>query len=147
MKTSTKTLITISVILNVLFLGFQLGKMTTNSCNSKRMHHKKNYNPKILAKLDLIKEESKKHMQEMEKTRAEVINLLTAETFDPIAFDNISREIHQCREEMMCGMTDKIKALALEMNLEERRELAEIIKDHFNRGPGHGKNRHHKSRD
>ena len=107
MKSSTKTLITISVVLNVLFIGFQLGKMTTDTCNRKRMHHKKNYNPKILAKLDSIKEESRMRMQEMEKTRNEIFNLLTAETFDPVAFDNISREIHQCREEMMCGMTDK----------------------------------------
>ena len=141
MKTSTKTLITISVVLNVLAVGFYLGTFTNDY--KKRIRHHKNFNPEIMAKLKSVKEDSKAFRLDMEKTNQEILSALVAEDFDPIAFETASAKLHQCRGEMMCSMTDKIKAIASEMSLEERQELAKILKHHFNRKPRYGK-KHHK---
>jgi uncharacterized membrane protein len=129
MKTSTKTLVTVSIVLNVLFIGFFLGSITKDC--KHRMGPKKNFNPGIMEKLKSIKEDAHQHMSEMQSVRKEIMEVLIAEEFDPIAFDNASAKLHQCRGEMMCSMTDKIKAMASTMSLEERKELAMVLKHQF----------------
>ena len=136
MKNSTKVLITVSVVLNVLFLGFYLGTLSKD-CN-RAMHQRKDFSPKIMAKLESVKEDSKAFRLDMEKTRVEILTTLVAQEFDPLAFETVASKLHQCRGEMMCSMTDKIKVIASEMNLEERQELAKILKHHFNRRPKRG---------
>lgn len=138
MKASTKTLVTISIVLNVLFIGFFLGTITKD-CKHK-MGPKKNFNPEIMEKLKVIKEDARQHMDEMGKVRNEIFEVITAEEFDPTAFDAISSKLHQCRGEMMCSMTDKIKEMASSMDLEERKELAMVLKHQFS---SRHKRKHH----
>lgn len=148
MKTSSKVLITISIVLNVLFIGFYLGRFTKD-CNRKmhKMHHK-NFDPEIMEKLKTIREASQEYISDMEATRKEIFEVLTAPEFDPVVFETVSAKLHQCRGEMMCSMTDKIKEMALSMNQEERTELAKILRRHFQKKRGHWqkhKKCHHKS--
>lgn len=139
MKTSTKTLVTISIVLNVLFIGFFLGSITKD-CKHK-MHPKKKFSPEIMEKLGSIKEEAHEHMDEMKGTREKIMATLTAEVFDPVAFENASAELHQCRGEMMCSMTDKIKEMAMTMSHEDRIEFAAALKQQFR--SKHKERRHH----
>lgn len=139
MKTSTKTLVTISIVLNVLFIGFFLGSITKDC--KHRIGPKKNFNPEIMQKLKSIKEDARQHMEEMKSVRNEIFEILTAEEFDSVAFETVSSKLHQCRGEMMCSMTDKIKEMASSMDLEERKELAMVLKHQFS--PKHKKREHH----
>jgi len=138
MKISTKVLVTVSLVLNVLFIGFFLGTISKD-CKHK-MRPKNNFNPEIMEKLKIIREDAHQHMSEMSNVRNEIYEVLTADEFDPLAFDTVSSKLHQCRGEMMCSMTDKIKEMASTMTLEERKELAMVLKYQFS--PKHGK-RHH----
>lgn len=132
MKTSTKFLVTISVILNVLFIGFYLGTFTKTIKN--KTCHKKTFDPKIMEKLKDIKgNDFKDHMLEMFKLREEFYNILTAENFDSAAFNETSMRLHQCRDGMMCELSGKIGEIAKTMSFEDRKELARALKYHFER--------------
>jgi uncharacterized membrane protein len=132
MKSSTKFLVTISVILNVLFIGFYLGTFTKTIKN--KTCHKKEFDPPIMEKLKDIKgNDFKGHMLEMFKLREEFYKILTSESFDYNAFNETSMRLHQCRDGMMCELSSKIGEIAKTMSYEERKELARALRYHFDR--------------
>lgn len=74
-----------------------------------------------------IREKNKKYLKKIESVRREVINALTAPSFDPKLFLNKLNELHEAYGEFKEPMAETVAALAATMNQEQRIILAKLL--------------------
>ncbi len=143
MNKSTKILVGVSLAINVLLIGVILGYLSNRSHHGrwggKHSHHHchkskhcKPFNDKF------VKLHEKQHgmFKQVETKREEVFEVLTAEKFDPIAYEQKSKELHQAYAQIAETMSETIKETAAGLSQADRLELASEL--------GHFKHKKHK---
>lgn len=136
MNRKIKFFIILSVILNVLFIGLTCGLAI------KHQERRGDHMATILAKSGIPEERSsfiEKRLniifdigfprEEMNKMKEDALKVLTAENFDPAAYEAETIKFSELRSKQRKTMNEAIKNLATQLNLDERRALAEILRD------------------
>lgn len=154
------TLIFVSVAGNIFFMGYFFGE----TCNSEtepvatrgphHPHHMRlneianSVNPEkkelCLTKLRAMRKNMRQQRPDMMKTRNELMEVLTAEEFDPKAFKAKSDQMHMYRMQMRENFISTITSLASELDRDDRMVLVDSMHmgpPHHRGGPPHGKPR------
>lgn len=131
MSKKMKIIFTLSVVLNVLLIGLVAGK----AVHSFRGHHDpvekiaKDMSPEgrhIVARtMQNAFREGRDKMKEMRKTKDEMKKIITADEFDPDAFEAQAEKMHGMFAEMGQKRIEVTKELASQLSKEDRVKLAE----------------------
>lgn len=130
MSKKMKIIFTLSVILNVLFIGLVAGKA---------VHKFRDHSPVEKIAKDMSPEgrhivartmqnafrEGRDKMKEMRKTKDEMKKIITADEFDPEAFEEQAEKMHSMFAEMGQKRIEVTKELAGQLSKEDRVKLAE----------------------
>ncbi len=141
MKKNVKILFTLSVLLNVVFLGATSG-MAFHEWQKSPWHKVRNdmaKNEVSPQSQDMLKQRFGKMHQEMEplfsemrKNREEMRVLLQKNDFDAVRFDLVTQNYRKLRRQMSERMSDATKQLAAQLPAQDRQKMA----DQFVRGFG-----------
>ncbi len=88
-----------------------------------------------------VREENSSLREDMQGARKSMIDALTAEKFDPNAFQQSIDKMHDLHGKRIQAMAEAVKSLAPKFTQEERVILAEILPK-----GRHGRGGHHKAR-
>lgn len=135
MSKKMKIIFTLSVILNVLLIGWAAGEA---------IHKFKGYDPVEKVARDMSPEgrhivaktmqnafrEGRDRMREMRSAKKEIKSILTAEEFDAQAFEAAAEKMHSMFAEMGKKRIEVTKELAAQLSREDRAKLA----DGFSKG-------------
>jgi len=137
MSKTIKILIISSLILNVLFIGIIIGSM------SDRLFRKdfpRRHPPELRVKLPPDKEklfsytmekafrENDDIRKQMDEARERVLSILSAPEFDEATYQAETAKLEKLRGMMMQRFADATRELAKQFNQEERKALAEHLK-------------------
>lgn len=144
-----KNIVTISVILNVIFLGTTVG-MAYKHWNSIPPHHKeirKALTPEVQHLMARHfregKSEISKNFKKARKTRKELVSLMKAEQFDAEAWKEKAEEMMVLQQKMMQSKINVTLDLASELSPQDRAQLAYHL-SRMGPPPGAGKRgKHH----
>lgn len=133
-KKSHCWLLAVSLLLNVLLIGFVAGKAT----HMKRDWHREpamseinlpgEKKAAVQAAMTEFKADGKERRKEIREKREEIVAILTAPEFDEAAFKAKSQELGMMFREGRVQMIDRIAEIAKTMSQEERRELAKFMR-------------------
>lgn len=84
-----------------------------------------------------LHEKNRKNHRAIQKKREEVVAILVASKFDPQAYQKASAELHELHGQMKDALTQTVMELAVQLNPEERKALAQFLRQ----GPPPGKHR------
>ncbi len=147
MSKGLKAVFIISIILNFLFIGLTIGHFSKRAAHWGKMRadmeetlgslpeEKKEM---ILGAMKELRRETRGAKIELEKTRRELIETLTAENFDPERFEGEARELHDLLGVLTMDMASTVSELAQNLSQEEREALSEFIEEmrrHRRHGP------------
>lgn len=143
MSKKLKIIFTLSLLLNVLLVGFIAGRLT--SYDFKRHHEQRQAVLKQFPddKRAMVEEAFKAHRKDMRKhfkarhdVRKEMGKILREEPFDEAAFMALSQKMQRDSQQMRQAMQDKIVTLAKQLNQDERALLVEMLRKprHFRHG-------------
>lgn len=135
MNKSTKILVSISLVLNVLLIGVMIGQQ---SHRSRHCHGSKHDKGPFKGKFAGLYERKHEMFKHVESTREEMLKVLTAEKFDPVAYEQKSKELHTAFAQIAESMSADIERTATGLSQADRIELAKELKF-----MGHHK-KHHK---
>lgn len=136
MSKSMKILFAASVVLNVLFAGIVIGTCSHGFKGKFGMRHEMR---EVVSefpadKQDLVKNAMKELRASTKTTKAklrekrqEVIEVLSAPEFDPQLFDRRMKELHTIMGRLGDQYAVTAKRLALNLDQDERKALAEVI--------------------
>lgn len=132
-----KLLLLISLALNLVLLGGLAGYYW-QSCEASRHGFKPP--PQLARQLSPEKrklfdqamrslgEKNREHAREIEKTREEIREILTAKDFDAQTFAHKSEELHRLHGQMKAELDRTLESLARQFTQEERRLLADLLR-------------------
>ena len=152
MSKKMKVLFTISIILNVLFIGLMVGHFQKMKKHADWDQVKETLAPETR---DILKDTFKdkwKDMRaafkEMRENKQAMKDVLTAEDFDPVAYDAVAEKMIEFNGTFMQGRIDTIKKIFAKLPKEERVKLADhTIEKLTGRGhPRHKKPSHDKGK-
>jgi len=141
MSKGLKIILAASVLLNVLLLGILIGTFSHTFVGrmekgKRALMFLKDLPPEkrdmVIETMKEMKEESRETRREMKKKRDEVLDVFSAPEFDAELFDRKVAEMHALMGEVTAGIAGETKKIASELNYEERKAIADIIR----RGPG-----------
>ncbi len=95
----------------------------------------------LIETMSKVREENSSLREDMQGARKSMIDALTAEKFDPNAFQQSVDEMHDLHGKKIQTMAEAVKSLAPKFTQEERVILAEILPK-----GRHGRGGHHKAR-
>ena len=143
MSKKLKILLSVSIILNILFIGMLIGHFSQRFSMQRFMKGDVIETIKSLPQdkqelvfntIKQVKIETKGRREQIQKNRIEILETLTAPEFNPELFDKQVKELHATFEELTIELGDAVKKLALNLNQKERQALAEmIVKQHRSR--------------
>jgi len=137
MDKTIKIVAIISVVLNILLIGFIIGNashrfFTDNSIPEKPQefsatlpHDKKELFTDTMQK---VRSENQAVQRQIREARRNIFSILTSPQFDENSYDSEAEKLHQLRGLMMKRFSNATKELAKQLNQEERRALAEHLK-------------------
>lgn len=135
MNKSTKILVGFSLAANVLLIGVILGHLSNSRhghWGTKHSHyhchkakHWEKYSNDKFAKLH---EKQHEMFKQVEAKREELFKVLTAEKFDPVAYEQKSKELHQEYAQIAETMSATIKDTAIGLSQADRLELANELR-------------------
>jgi uncharacterized membrane protein len=137
MSKTIKLALVASLVLNLLLLGVMLGQVPrafdAPPTRQQRMEQSLSKLPepvqtRLRERFAQIRLASEPQRQEIDRTRAEALQILGAEPFDEAAYDRQIKKIEQLRAEMFRGMGQSIKQTAKELAPAERRMMAELLR-------------------
>lgn len=146
MTRTTKIILTVSILLNLLLSGALAGYAV------KAYQHRPEYNkpfykalsPEGQLLLDKVfqqaRSEMKENFKEVRSLRHEIMTLLMAEKFDVEAFDTLTSEMMTMHVAMMKARMEAHKNLAQDLSTADRQQLAKFL----SRLGGPGGGRHYK---
>lgn len=143
MSKKMKIIFTLSVILNVLLIGWAAGE----AVHKFRKHDPvqkiaRDMSPEgrhIVAKtMQSAFREGRGKMRDMRKAKKEIKQILTAEEFDAEAFEIAAEKMHAMFAEMGKKRVEVTKQLAMQLSKEDRETLADGFSKGFH-GRGHNK--------
>lgn len=139
MSKKFKLFVTISILLNFIFLGLVFGRVF-HHFNKKPHGHFINY--KIIRFLDKTSlseaqkqsfkarfEDSVPKFDVKDEGEEELVKILTAKNFDAVAFARQIEKRHNHFESNRKEMTQAMIDLAKNLNIEERKKLSKILSD------------------
>ena len=133
-----KAVFVISIILNFLFVGLTIGHF------SKRVGHfgkmkadvtrtigelPEDKRRMIMSAMRELRQETRGTKREVDELRREIIDTLTAESFDAEKFETQALELHELHGVLSMEMTMTVAELAENLNQEEREALAQFIRE------------------
>lgn len=152
MNKKTKIILSVSIILNILFIGLLVGHFSHRISMLYSMKSDMQETIKSLPqdKQDLVfstikelKSESGEAKDKIKIAQADILKTLTAPEFNPELFDKQVQELHMTFGELTADLAGAVKELALNLDQDERKKLAELIeKGHRMRRSGDSKWRH-----
>ena len=95
----------------------------------------------LIETMSKVREENSSLREDMQGARKSMIDALTAEKFDPNAFQQSIDKMHDLHGKRIQAMAEAVKSLAPKFKQEERVILAEILPK-----GRHGRGGHHKAR-
>lgn len=95
----------------------------------------------LIETMSKVREENSSLREDMQGARKSMIDALTAEKFDPNAFQQSVDKMHDLHGKKIQAMAEAVKSLAPKFTQEERVILAEILPK-----GRHGRGGHHKAR-
>ncbi len=137
MSKKMKTLIVVSLLLNVLLVGIIIGH-ALHRFGGK--HFFRRYGAELTVRLPADKEklffetmkqvhmENKDIRKQIRETREKAISILTAPEFDETAYQIEAEKLHELRGRMMQQLAGATKELAAHFNQEERKALAKHLR-------------------
>jgi uncharacterized membrane protein len=141
MSKGLKIFIAVSVLLNVLLLGIVIGTFSHTFVGrmekgKRALMFLKDLPPEkrdmVIETMKDMKKESRETRKKIKQKKNEVIDVFSAPEFDSKLFDRKVAEMHALMGEVTAGIADETKKIAAELNHEERKAIADIIR----RGPG-----------
>lgn len=124
-----KTLLTLSVVLNVLLIGGFGGHIYKRWSSHPWHAVKQELSPEtrnvIGRTFQSAFREIKPLGDEARKARADLVRILSADEFDEAAFDKAAEKISGVRSEMVAIKIQATKDAALQLSVEERRKMAD----------------------
>ena len=147
MKKSVKTIFTLSIILNLLLLGTVGGHIYRHTTEPGSWHQiKETLAPetKKVMRETFKRSEMFSMFREVRKKRSEIEKVLTAEEFDPAAYDIIAQEIQELNIRFSAKRLEHIKEVASKLPQEERKKLAKHAVSKLFGKSGHRKGKHKK---
>lgn len=136
----------ISVVLNILLIGFIIGNVShrffiNNSLPEKPQEMTVNLPPEkkelFSNTMKKVRAENQAVQRQIRETRRKIFSILTSPQFDEDSYQSEAEKLHLLRGVMMKRFSYATKELAKQLNREERKALAELLK----RPP-----RHHRER-
>ena len=137
MSKTTRILIISSLILNVLFIGIIIGSMSNRLF---REDFPRKHPPPLAVNLPPDKEklfsdtmekafrENDHIRKQMDEGRERVLSILSAPEFDEAAYQAETEKLEKLRGVMMQRFADATRELAKQFNQEERKALAEHLR-------------------
>jgi uncharacterized membrane protein len=139
MNKRIKVFIIFSVVLNVLFIGLCFGFVL------KHNHHygydksvaailenapiPENRRLFLVGQINTIFESGWESHKDIEQMRELAFQILTAPTFDEVAYQEQIDKIFEIRSQQKKNISEKIKNLATQLDAKERLALAEILRN------------------
>lgn len=136
MNTKIKLLLTLSIILNFLFVGLLIGNASKNLIHEKDdknhfLEITKKLPPEkqklVMEKFDALKSERDETKAQIYKTRMEIAEILKAPEFDQKLYDKKISKMHRLYRGKAKKLANTIKELAIQFTPEERAVLAEML--------------------
>lgn len=136
MSKKIKFLLTISIILNFLFVGLLIGSYSKFFFHHWGMkHHFSEVAEKlppekqelVKKKMNELRNTHKEKKREIRKTRKEIAEILKAPEFNQQLYDQKISEMHNLYRGKAVYMAETIKELAVQLTPEERKALADMI--------------------
>ncbi len=137
MNHTLKVVLLVSLIANVLLLGFVLGAAP------RRLEERPSFRDRVKADIEKLPEPARTKMREnMEQTRKtdepmfaeirqareETLKIIAADPFDEAAYDRHVNRISELRASMFRHMSDNIKAIVKTLPAEQRKAVADLFK-------------------
>ncbi len=142
MKKRFKVLLTGSLLVNVLLIGFVGGHMYRKWANHPWQEVKQELAPQTRNVVGRTFQSAFRDIRplgdEARKERASLVKILSAEEFDEAAFDEAVENLTGLSEQMMALKIKATKEVAGELSADERRKMA----DRMAKMIGGGKERH-----
>lgn len=136
-----------SIILNIVLIGVLLGAFSHRIAGHTAMNKQMN---EVIGRLpekkqDLVRDtmmqlrsETNETRRKVKRKRDELIKTLTAPRFDEQLFDRKAAELHAIMGELAEEIASAAKKIAGELDQEERKELAEIMRMRHGRRQSRG---------
>jgi uncharacterized membrane protein len=137
MTRSVKILLTLSLLANTLLAGVLIGLLPRQFYQSHPLRERlrritaqlpEDRRQLVLAHIREVHRRNRRLVHEIRAGREAAIAILTAAEFDEAAFRKQAEEIHRCRGQLMDRLTETTIELAKQLDQNERRLLAEIIR-------------------
>ncbi len=137
MSKKIKTVLTVSIILNVLLLGVLIGMSADDykDHRNKRAEFRSAVDKLPAEKSKLVKKtmrglhkETRKIRNEVKKTRKNINKIISAPEFDESAYDKEIENLQRLQSEIMLKFGKVTKELAVQLEQDERKVIAELLK-------------------
>ncbi len=137
MSKKIKTVLTISIILNVLLLGVLIGMSADDykDHRNRRAEFRSAVDKLPADKSKLVKKtmrglhkETRKTRNEVRKTRNNINKIISAPEFDGSAYDKEIENLQRLQSEIMYKFGKVTKKLAVQLEQDERKVIAELLK-------------------
>ncbi|HML96546.1 MAG TPA: periplasmic heavy metal sensor [Thermodesulfobacteriota bacterium] len=136
MSKAIKIIFAASIILNILLAGVVIGAYSHGFRAKFSMRHDidealKDFPPDkralVTGAMESLRENTKETKKEIRERRREVLEILSAPEFDPALYDKKVAELHALMNRLGNEFADTARDLALELDQDERKALAEVI--------------------
>lgn len=140
MSRTLKIFFTVSVVMNLLLLGVAGGMAYKEWSRHSWRGEVANLAPETRNAMARAFQKTHKDIrpigEKARRLRKEMMNILSAETFDEKKFDAAVRDFEKIQEEMMDVKIAAMKELASDLPAAERKKLAEKLSGFFDRSRG-----------
>lgn len=138
MSKKLRLLILVSVMLNVVFIGMFIGKLSRKGAPEWQAYHAEHLTQLVQLlpedkrvvfadRIAQMHEQNVVLFPQMQALRKESMAILVAEEFDPVAYATKVEQLQSVRGQMKSGMGLFVRDIAQELNQEQRKELAKIL--------------------
>lgn len=128
----------VSLLVNVFLIGVLLGELP-HHFKKERLSREERMEKALKELPESLKKQFREkmvHMREgntlirhqIQEARQEAIRILTTEPFDGAAYDRQVDKIHSLYGQRAKRMAEVVKAVALDVSLEQRQALAEVLR-------------------
>jgi len=137
MSNKIKILLTVSLVLNFLFIGILIGQFSSEFMKYRnyRAETKRSIEKLPEEKAMMLKQtrrklhkETKGLRKEIRNSRKNIYKIITAPTFDENSYDSEVKKLHELSGQIMSYLTEATKELAADFTMEEREVIAEILR-------------------
>ena len=147
MSNRIKAVLTVSLVLNVLFIGILIGFFSGDFKEHRKMradmHRSIDNLPEEKAKLVKktmrnLHKDTKETRKQVRKTRKNINQIISATEFDVSAYDAEIKKLQDLHAEIMDKLGNSTKELAVQLEQDERKVIAELLEKRTFKHRRHG---------